>query len=287
MKQFTPMLASAPGPAGVRVFPLLATPKIDGIRAVVLKGSLVSRTLKSIPNTALRKALESVLPEGTDGEVTHGESFQTSTSAIMSKQGPLSGYVYHAFDYIGPTVDISTPYSQRITELSRLMNTPSRKILLRAVEHMVQVNILMPTSIKDIAALDAFESKMLVKGFEGLIVRKPDGGYKFGRSTPNEGLMLKIKRFEDAEATVVGVEELIHKETDISGMLGSLVSVRLDGVTFKIGSGFTMVQRKEMWERRHEIIGKQVKYRFFKIGSGLKAAPRFPTFIGFRDINDM
>jgi DNA ligase-1 len=77
------MLADAAGTARL-VFPLGATPKIDGIRALTVGGRLVSRTLKPIPNRLLRDALESVLPDGADGELLAGATFQDCTSRVMS-----------------------------------------------------------------------------------------------------------------------------------------------------------------------------------------------------------
>ena len=47
----------------------LATPKIDGIRALMIDGHLVSRTFKPIRNNYIRTMLEAVLPDGADGEI--------------------------------------------------------------------------------------------------------------------------------------------------------------------------------------------------------------------------
>ncbi|KKK86939.1 hypothetical protein LCGC14_2758210, partial [marine sediment metagenome] len=42
----------------------LATQKLDGIRALMIDGKLVSRTFKSIRNNHIRTMLEDVLPDG-------------------------------------------------------------------------------------------------------------------------------------------------------------------------------------------------------------------------------
>lgn len=292
MMSFKPMLACAPGPVGVTVFPVLATPKIDGIRALLIEGALVSRTLKPIPNIALRSALESVLPGGCDGEIMYGDTFQSCTSAVMTRDGPKSGFTYYAFDYVGEGgtgLSELTPYHERISHFGRLMSDPLQAKLTKSVESIVRIVVLLPVSIKDAAALDAFEGKVLDSGFEGAMVRRPDGRYKHGRSTAREGLLIKIKRFEDAEATVTGADELVHNKdvnTDQpSKLLGALVAVRPDGVTFRIGTGFSAEQRRELWATRKGLLGKIVKYKFFRIGTA--EAPRFPTFLGFRDPQDM
>lgn len=280
------MLACAPGPAGISVFPVLATPKIDGIRAVMVKGALSSRTLKAIPNVTVRTALESILPDGCDGELMYGETFQDCTSAVMTRDGPQSGFTYYAFDIVLETR--LAPYSERIEHLTHMFKQANRIKLMKAVSDVVKVVVLVPTLITNITALTAFENAMLAKGYEGLIVRDPKGRYKFGRSTPKEGIMLKVKRFEDAEAVVLDTEELVHgssSNTTSSKLLGALLVVRPDGVQFKIGSGFSVAQRKDLWKKKNALAGKVVKYKFFPIG--VKDAPRFPTFVGFRDKEDM
>lgn len=271
------MLACAPGPEGVTSFPVMATPKIDGIRALMVRGSLVSRTLKPIPNLLLRKTLESVLPDGCDGELMYGETFQSCTSAVMTMEGPQSGFTYHVFDYVCTP---SLPYKERVGELARQCRVAAASF--ERVRGIVRVNMLVPVHIGDKAALFEMEQRALASGFEGLIVRRSDGPYKFGRSTPKEALMLKLKRFEDAEARVTGWEE---GKGDVKGMLGALVVVRPDGVVFRVGSGFTVVQRRALWAARDTLNGRWVKYKFFRIGT--VRAPRFPTFLGFRDPLDM
>jgi DNA ligase-1 len=147
----------------------------------------------------------------------------------------------------------------------------------------------------------------LNKGFEGTIVRDPDGRYKFGRSTMREGLLLKIKRFNDAEAVVVGVEELMHNGNEAtldrlghskrsshkgnkmaSGKLGALVVenvVNGKRVRFKVGTGFKDNERKQLWSDRNSLIGRYAKYKSMEFGT--KDAPRHPVFLGFRHKNDM
>jgi DNA ligase-1 len=68
-------------------FPYIATPKIDGIRFLMVDGVAVSRTFKPIRNNHIQNLLQTHLPDGIDGELTSGETFQSSTSAVMSIEG--------------------------------------------------------------------------------------------------------------------------------------------------------------------------------------------------------
>ncbi len=49
-------------------FPVWCTPKLDGIRAIMKDGKLVSRKFIDIPNAQIQKKF-SWLPDGIDGEL--------------------------------------------------------------------------------------------------------------------------------------------------------------------------------------------------------------------------
>jgi DNA ligase-1 len=53
-------------------FPLLATPKLDGIRCVKVYGKALSRTFKPIPNKYVREKIEAEIPDNTDMELVSG-----------------------------------------------------------------------------------------------------------------------------------------------------------------------------------------------------------------------
>jgi len=63
------------------------------------------------------------------------------------------------------------------------------------------------------------------------MIKNPNSDYERKRSWQ----LLKVKRFEDAEAKVVGHQNGTGRCT---GMLGALECREKDGTEFKIGSGF-------------------------------------------------
>jgi DNA ligase-1 len=150
-----------------------------------------------------------------------------------------------------------------------------------------------------------YEEDYLEQGYEGVMLRHPDGPYKHGRSTLKESWLLKLKRFSDSEAGVVGFQELMHnaneaKENELGkkershhkaglvgrGVLGAFTVQDLKtGVEFDIGTGFTQADREIYWAMRKDLVGAIVKYKFFPTGS--KEKPRFPVFTGFRDKIDL
>ena len=102
-------------------------------------------------------------------------------------------------------------------------------------------------------------------GGEGLMLRKPESFYEFKRSNT----LLKVKSFFDAEATVVGI---LNGSGRLDGMMGSLIVRTDDAVEFKIGSGFTDLQRKNPPK-----VGDRVTYKFQELSDSGK--PRFPVFL--------
>lgn len=66
-KKFRPMLSATVTEVAALRFPLLASHKLDGIRALVLGGVVVSRNLKPIPNRHVQALFGRREYEGLDG----------------------------------------------------------------------------------------------------------------------------------------------------------------------------------------------------------------------------
>ena len=112
-----------------------------------------------------------------------------------------------------------------------------------------------------------------VKG-EGMMLKDPNSKYERKRSS----LLLKVKKFEDAEAEVIGHED---GKGRCKGMLGALrVKHCKTGVQFKIGSGFDDKQRKNPPK-----IGTIVTFKFQDVTKA--NVPRFPIFMRIRHDHGM
>ena len=255
-------------------FPLLVTPKVDGVRALMVKGQLVSRTLKAIPNHKIRAILESLLPDGADGEIYCGDLY-TTTSTAMSFDGN-GDFKFFWFDW---AYNVDAPYSKRVSSI---------ETYIEVKETDKCVIPLIPHAIYDLEGLYAYEKQALDQGFEGIMLRTPNGRYKSGRSTIKEGLMAKLKRFVDSEAIVIGTEELIHRaglqNGEAGDTLGAIIARGKDGTELKIGTGYNADQRQALWINRDMIIGKIVKYKSSEKGS--KNKPRSAVFLGIRHNDD-
>ena len=294
-----PMLAASLETIDSIKFPVYVTPKLDGIRCLKIDGNIVSRTFKPIRNAELAAAVKDLLPDGSDGELIMGGTFQNTTSMVMSADkmiGNEKAYFYW-FDYL--VEDPKKSYLERMEDMKKFVEDHPEILTASPVK----IVPLVPTEINTIEELLKYETKILEQGFEGVMLRTAHGPYKFGRSTLKEGSLVKMKKFDDDEAIITGFNELqkntnektkdefgyakrsSHKDGKIDqDTLGSLIVVWRE-TEFSIGSGFTAEQRKEFWDQRNNLIGKLVKFKYF--ATGMKEAPRFPIFLGFRHPDDM
>jgi len=288
-----PMLAETAEDIFSIEYPILASPKLDGIRCLVLNKRVLSRKFKPIPNGYIRQFLEEICEYDLnfDGELTVGNTFHSSSSGVMSESG-VPDFSYHIFDLIGS--DLNEPFESRhhkASEFVRRLSLPRIKI----VEHKL---------IHSVDELLEYEAKSLSEGYEGIMVRKPSGRYKNGRSTVREGLLLKVKQFSDFEAKIIGFEEKLHNANEAKidelghtkrsshkenmvplDTLGALILESEDGTIFKCGTGFDDAKRKEMWENKDKYLNKMAKIKSQEAGK--KDKPRFPVFIGIRHPDDM
>lgn len=297
-KKFKPMLAAEADLDNLK-FPLIASPKLDGVRALVKGGVVLSRSLKPIPNEHVQKLFGRPELEGLDGELIVGsptdpQCFQNTSGAVRRKDGEPDVWFYVFDCHDGPY----KPFMER-------WGTSHQQDMGGSVVVLEQV------WAGDLKALRLLEELALDQGYEGLILRSPNGPYKFGRSTAKEGYLLKLKRFKDSEARILAVEELMHNANEAktnelgrtersshkenlipAGTMGRLhVEDIHTGQRFYIGTGFTAEQRKWFWDRRNQVGSVSlpglpiVKYKFFPVG--VKELPRHPVYLGLREEFDM
>jgi DNA ligase-1 len=300
-----PLLASAVKDVDALKFPVYCTPKYDGIRCLKVDGHVVTRNFKPQPNRYIRELLDKWLPDGVDGELVlaGSEPFNNVQSEVMRHDGEPN-FEYHVFDYVKDSLD--KPYIERMEDLRELHFKKIKGICKDTFQPIDKfVKIILPVEINTKDELMEYESECLAKGFEGVILRNGTGKYKCGRSSVREGILLKLKRFRDAEAEIIGFEEKMHndniKEKNELGLskrsshkdgmrpadtLGAIIVRDLETeIEFNIGTGFDDELRKEIWSHQKKYLGQLVKYK--TQDSGKKEKPRFPVFIGFRSREDM
>lgn len=267
-------------------YPLLASPKLDGIRALLHQGVAYSRNLKTIRNRSVQVWASSYDLHGLDGEFIVGEPtapdcYNVTQSAIMSAEGQPD-FTFYAFDRWAMP---DATFAKRLDSIARA------HLRVIRVEHKL---------IRDAVELADYEAEQLALGYEGVMLRQPNGPYKAGRSTLKEGWLIKVKRFMDGEARVLRIEaaetntneafkdELgrTKRSTAKAGrvakeMIGTIVVRCPVWGELRLSPG-TMPheQRAFYWHHPDHILGRTVHYRAF--GYGVKDLPRFPRFYGFR-----
>ena len=294
-----PMLAATLEDLSDLNYPVLASPKIDGIRVLhVLGRGIVTRKFKPVPNKHIRERLSILAPYGADGEIVTfnkdgtQKTFNQIQSDVMSFEG-TPYFVYYIFDnFMDPEMEF----------WRRLLNAEQTLWKPETITNR-QFQYLMHVMLYDEKALKIYNQDCLEKGYEGVMIRSPDSPYKQGRSTLKQGWLLKLKQFADAEGIVVGFEELMYNENEQtqdelglaerSSHLANLVpgdtlgalTVMTSWGEMRLGTGFDFATRDLIWNAKEAYLGKTVTFKYQP--HGMQDLPRFPVFLGFREDVDI
>jgi len=278
-------------------YPVYASPKLDGIRCSIVDGKALSRTLKPIPNKHISEMLSNKWHDGYDGELIVGSPtsktcYTDSVSNVMAFD-KVPNFTYYVFD-----LHYMADGFQRRYEHLKFRDSDAYGLT-------PHVQVLEQTLLTDEDSMIAYEAAKVEEGYEGIILRSPEAPYKFGRSTVKEGYLLKVKRFLDSEAEIIGFEEEMFNGNDAetnelgrtkrstaqAGLVGKatlgafIVQDCVSGVRFSIGTGLTAADRYEAWADRDRLVGSLVKYKYFPVG--VKDKPRHPVFLGYRSKLDL
>ena len=248
--------------------PLIAQPKIDGLRALLIDGKFLSREMKPHANPILHgwaTLLQEAVGRGEalDGEFIidkKGENRQfTDTFSLVKTHGAdISSLQYVVFDRMaGGGGGYKERFLDWIKQFRRLPQT--RAVWSEYVHH--------PEDAHD--AMDRF----IKEGHEGLMLRDPRFPYELKRATISRPALVKVKDRREGIATVVGWAREVdkHGAAKFPERLGAF-RCEFGGARFKIGSGFTAQERLDLWANPP----KKVEFCFQELSE--KGVPRFPIF---------
>jgi len=302
MNKLKPMKASDVKDVDALHYPLEVLTKYDGVYALVVGGKLLGRSLKPFKNAYITEMLSDSKFEGFVGELCETQESKSlaredlcrNTTSCVNTIDKEWSFEWKLFDYIHPDV-VHLEYTERIEALYKRIGYISCPMDINIVEST--------TATCGVDVIDMYEESLRL-GYEGIILRKPDGKWKNGRSTLKEQFLLRMKPQSDAEAVVVGLVEALennnvaiinelgyterssHQDNKVGkGMLGSFLCVDL-----KTGNEITVGAGKLTHEERVECfinppIHQVVKYR--SMTYGVKSAPRFARFYSFRAVEDL
>jgi DNA ligase-1 len=229
--------------------------KYDGLRAWWDGQKLWTRqgNLIHAPNYFLAELPRDVV---LDGELWIGHGKFEETASVVRSDTPDDRWKqvrYMVFD----APKAKGGFEQRMEFLRATVSRESRVVTVVAQERC-----------RGAAQLLAERDRIVREGAEGLMLRQPGSAYEPGRSPT----LLKVKPYDDAEATVIGHEPGKGK---YARKLGAL-RVRTDnGREFSVGTGFTDADRESP-----PPIGTVITYRFQ--GLTAKGVPRFPSYLRVR-----
>ena len=263
--------------------------KYDGVRviAIVQNGdaTLYSRNGKLLENFPhINEALSRSEFEGLvfDGEVM-SEDFQTLMKQVHRKEGAQTEDSYLAvFDML--TLDEFNAGHTDMTAVERRERLISYQPLFNYRLQLVDAVMLDLDTDDGQASFKAMNKQALAEGYEGLMIKPIDQGYKCKRSHA----WLKIKPFIEVTLKVVALEEGTGKN---EGLLGALVVEGEDDGKFfhlNVGSGLTDENREQIWADQDNVVGQLVEIRADAATQSQDADdtwslrfPRFKTFRGF------
>lgn len=303
-----PMLAGKYDPIKVeKKLPLLGQLKYDGIRVFIRDGHAYTRSLKLVRSVEIQLWVRnnSDLLEGMDGEIICGDPtaegcFQRTSSFVMSYD-KLDIFTFYVFDkWNEPSI-----FTDRFAIVEEVAD---QWVINSDTEpKMEAADTRMLWNMDDV---NKFHEEMITQGQEGIILRDPYAYYKFGRGSPVKCECIKMKEggWIDTECKILDFHEQLHNAneatidnlgyTERSGHKENLIGKNTlgaisvsgsfpDGTPFtcRVGTGLDDEIRQKVWDRRQDYIDKFVKMKYFTVG--IKDKPRFPTFLGFRDEDDM
>lgn len=249
-------------------YPVVVQPKLDGIRAVKADGRMMSRQGKPIPNATIQRWCD-FIPEGFEGELvaTTDELMPmndiSATNSVVTAQDGGWNFRFYVFDICHPRWEFKE-YMERFARI--------RQFCFGADDHRL---VPVPSNLVDNEDVARRFYEKYCENYEGAMFRKADGFYKRGRATLKEGLLIKMKPWQDLDAIVVGYHEEVSEDGQGKQRLGAL-ECEWGAARFKVGTGFSADQREDFWSHRGELVGSLVSVKFQNVGSG--GAPRFPVF---------
>lgn len=301
-KLFKPMRSVEPSVDHPIRYPMLGSPKYDGIRCCKYQGKALTKSGKPVPNHHIRNWIEANVPDGFDGELISGSPtletcYSTTFSAVMTQAGEPD-FSFYAFDVCD----------------NLEMRARERKIYVKALCMVQDVRVIFAEQevINSDAELEAYYSKCLILGYEGVVLVNPMGLYKYGKSTAKEQTQLKLKPHADYEGKILETFEAMHNDNEAfsnevgetkrsthaenktpAGRVGGyLVEDVTTKAIFKVGAGrMKHLEATEEWlahlANPMRRIGSYLKYRSMSYGTMTNGAARHGRWIGWRDVADM
>ena len=301
--------------------PFYVSNKFNGVKATLIDGVLYSKSGKKIPNLHIQKIISSYnLPNGVEGEILCGYTFEECVSAAMKVDSKPLLFCYVIFDImkITQTETFENRMARLLDEFKNVnieaaLNPHNQEYITNWIKRDNIDSVILPNTKSFIINESNWNSnasqqdgtwsrfntriKNVYIAKHYLTTNKCQVQDIFGYSFKNEteGIILRNKYTDDIykmkhknsnEATIVDAKQLVRKDGTIEDMVGSLLVKRGEKL-FRIGTGMNYEIRTNLWNMhlRSQLVGKLASYEFDS--ENKNGIPRFPRFICIRDDIDM
>jgi DNA ligase-1 len=262
-KPIMPMLAHKYQDYADRLqFPIYVTPKLDGLRCLAFienkQVKLISRKNKEFEGLDHIKTALSFFPDMIlDGELFNNKiGFRNIVSGIKKEGGnKFSNQIeYHIYDII-----TEKKYKDRIEQIRVLKLQPP-------------LYIVDGPLVNDITGIDQEYKKFIKNGYEGAILRNPDGLYTCDKRSKD---LLKYKKFMDREYIITGAKENKGKLANTC----VFECVTESGHVFDCMPEGSFEERSQYWQDWKDgkiKKGDLLTVEFFEYTDSTTLKPRFP-----------
>lgn len=244
-------------------------PKLDGDRCLarVVQGevNLYSSTgllITSVPhiNKELKESIGEHEGFELDGELyCHGMKHPEISGLVRTKKGvpeEARKLQYHIFDMSNFDVE----YRERLRVLSYLVP-----------EHG-SIRQVAWSTVSTVDGIFQGLREYIDQGYEGFVLKNPTSLYEYKRSTN----WMKFKPRMSDSYLILGVVEEISIHGEPKGQLGALILTDWTQ-QFKVGTGFTQQQRRDLWDAQDRLPGRLCSIKFQELSKD--GIPREPVFI--------
>ena len=273
----------------------LVEPKLDGVRVITVVDyesrtvTMYTRNGKELENFPhIVKAFEDNMDNFARSYVFDGEVVSATFQALMTQvhrkdNVNASDAKLMLFDVV-PLVEFKQGCS--------VMGQRRRSVFMRenfskifgdsgCIDIVAQKEFDLDVFTDEIEFKD-YNKAMVDAGYEGIMIKDPDGKWEGKRSVA----WLKQKPFIEVSLAVTAVEEGTGRNKD---KLGAVVCEGEDDgkrIVVNVGSGFTDEQRAEFWAAKDSLIGQVVEVRADAATRSQDSEDvwslRFPRFLRFR-----
>jgi len=232
--------------------PMYCSRKLNGVRCLIRQGSTSSRGGKDYDCSTIKimEELEDFFIDHPDivldGELyIHGEFLQriSGIARLKTWESRCDRLQYWIYDIASET----ETFEERLETLKEMQEIFKSATYVKVLEHVLTEGWDKVKTLHD---------KWVAEGFEGLVARKPDKVYQFGK---RNSTMIKLKMTKDDEFEIIDYKDGLRPEDFV------FVCQTKSGKVFEAKPLGSRELKAEYLENIDNIIGKMGTVRYFEL----------------------